>query len=317
MNTSSNRRLSETLTFLSLLTVAILFLASFCVFFVYEGQTAIVQRFGRINKDSNGNITQYAPGLHVIIPFIDQVSRIDVRKQLLSVPSDRIYTSEQKTVTVDYFTVWRVVDPAAFYLKLAGDYNRAESFLRGKINDTLRVEIGKREVNEVITGQRGDIIDSLRANSQSAVTNLGLEILDVRISRVDYPQEVSESVFKRMQAAREKEASMYRSEGDQQSEIIRASGDAERVTILAKANQASSEIMAQGDAEAATVFNKAYDKNKGFFDLLRTLDVYKSTIRPGETMLVDMELSKIFGAINKGPVLHAMIQDKDSNKVDG
>lgn len=296
-NTSNNSPMASRATTTVLLIVAVFFVLSFFVFFVYEGQKALVQRFGKIHLNKSGEPAIYEPGIHIALPLVDHVLPLDVKMQLLNVPSERIYTKEQKTVTVDFYTAWRVADPSKFYLKLNADYERAKYFLRTKINDALREEIGKREVNEVITGQRGDIIDSLRAKALAAVANLGIEVQDVRISRVDYPQEVSDSVFRRMQAAREKEAGMYRSEGDEESEVIRANGDAQRLTIIAKANQESSAIMAKGDAMAADVFNQAYTKNPQFFQMLRTLSVYSNVIKPDETMLVDLKASKLFDSI--------------------
>ena len=277
--------------------IALILIISMFVFYVYEGERVLVQRFGQLKVQEDGSAFIYQPGIHFYIPFIDTVRRINIRLQMLSVPSDRIYTKEQKTVTVDYFALWRVVDIPKFFLRTTADYEKAKFFLRSKINDTLRVEIGKRDVNEVITGQRGDIIETLKQKSDEAARYLGVEIEDVRMSRVDYPQEVSESVFQRMRAAREKEAGMYRSEGDEESEVIRAKGDADRITILAKANEKSAVIRAEGDAEAAAIYNKSYEKSEAFFDLIRSLDLYKSVIKENETMLIDLKASKVFSPL--------------------
>lgn len=294
---------SSSLSLLSTVLVGalgLLFIVSFFVFYIVEGERGLVQRFGQINTYNDGTPVVYEPGLHFYLPMIDQLRRITVKKQILSVPSDRIYTSEQKTVTVDYYALWRVSDVKSFYLRTNGDYERAKVFLRGKINDALRVEVGKREINDVITGQRGDIIDTLKKKSMVAAENLGIEIMDVRIIKVDYPAEVSDSVFQRMRAAREKEAGMYRSEGDEESEIIRAKGDAERLTLLAKANEHAAKIRASGDALAAQVYSKAFSQSLKFYDILRSLGLYEQVVKDNETMVVNLESMKPFAPINNG-----------------
>ena len=184
-----------------------------------------------------------------------------MRLQGFKVDSERIYTQEQKNVRVDYYVRYVVSDVNRFYLSTNANFFKANSILRGKINDSLREEIGKRQLNDVITGQRGDIMSTLRTKSDESAKNIGLKVIDVRIVKLDYPQEVSQSVYTRMREARERMATMYRSEGDSESEIIRAQGDAEVVRILAKSNRRVPEIRAQGDSKAAEIYNQAYSQN--------------------------------------------------------
>jgi membrane protease subunit HflC len=264
------------------------------LFVVIEGREALVSRFGRLVTGADDKIQIYQPGLHFHVPVIDSVKMIDMRLQGFLVPSERIYTQEQKNVRVDYYVRYVVEDVQRFYLSTGGSFYKANLILRGKINDTLREEIGKRQLNDVITGQRGDIMTTLRAKSHESAKNIGIKVIDVRIVKLDYPQEVSQSVYTRMREARERMATMYRSEGDSESEIIRAKGDADVVRILAKAKQEAADIRATGDAKAAEIYTDAYARNKDFFDFLRTMELYDRTIGNQETMLLDMQSMKIF-----------------------
>lgn len=274
--------------------LAIVMLGLSTLFVVSEGREALVSRFGRLQTKADGKILVYQPGLHMHIPIIDSIKTIDMRLQGFLVPSERIYTQEQKNVRVDYYVRYVVEDVERFYLSTGGNFYKANLILRGKINDTLREEIGKRQLNDVITGQRGDIMSTLRVKSHESARNIGIKVIDVRIVKLDYPQEVSQSVYTRMREARERMATMYRSEGDAESEIIRAKGDAEVIRILAKAKQEAADIRANGDAQAATIYTDAYGKNTEFFDFLRTMELYDRTIGHQETMLLDMQTMKIF-----------------------
>lgn len=274
--------------------LAVVMLGLSTLFVVIEGREALVSRFGRLVTGADDKIQIYRPGLHFHVPMIDSVKMIDMRLQGFLVPSERIYTQEQKNVRVDYYVRYVVENVERFYLSTGGSFYKANLILRGKINDTLREEIGKRQLNDVITGQRGDIMTTLRTKSHESARNIGIKVIDVRIVKLDYPQEVSQSVYTRMREARERMATMYRSEGDSESEIIRAKGDADVVRILAKAKQEAADIRATGDAKAAEIYSDAYAKNIDFFDFLRTMELYDRTIGNQETMLLDMQSMKIF-----------------------
>ena len=274
------------------LAVVLLFLTT--IFVVFEGRESLVSRFGRLKTSSDGSVIVYKPGLHFHVPLFDSVKSIDMRLQGFLVPSERIYTQEQKNVKIDYYVRYVVSDIKRFYLSTNGSFFKANSILRGKINDSLREEIGKRQLNDVITGQRGDIMSTLRTKSHESARNIGIKVIDVRIVKLDYPQEVSQSVYTRMREARERMATMYRSEGDEESEIIRAQGDAEVVRILAKSKKEAANIMAQGDMKASEVYNKAYSQNVQFFEFLRHMELYDKTIRDNEMMLMDLKSFKVF-----------------------
>ena len=283
---------------IAVLAVVIVILMS--IFLVYEGRVALVSRFGRLKSNANGNIIVYKPGFHFHVPVIDSVKDIDMRLQGFLVPSERIYTQEQKNVRVDYYVRYVVDNVERFYLSTGGSFFKANTILRGKINDTLREEIGKRQLNEVITGQRGDIMATLRTKSHQSAQNIGIKVIDVRIVKLDYPQEVSQSVYTRMREARERMATMYRAEGDSESEIIRAKGDADVVRILAKSKQEAADIRAQGDQQAAEIYNQAYSKNTTFFEFLRGMELYDKSVGNDETLLTDLRSFKLFNRFING-----------------
>lgn len=281
-------------------TLIVLFMTAACAvissaFIVKEGQEALVSQFGKLKTNaSNGDLTSYKPGLHFHVPFMDTVHTIDMRLQGFLVPSERIYTQEQKNVRVDYYVRYVVEDIQRFYLSTNANFKKANMILRGKINDTLREEIGKRQLNDVITGQRGDIMNTLRTKSHESAVNIGINVIDVRIVRLDYPQEVSQSVYTRMREARERMATMYRAEGDSESEMIRAKGDADVVRILAKSKQEAADICASGDSQAAKVYANAYTQNTEFFMFLRSMELYDKTMSSKETMLLDLKTFQVF-----------------------
>ncbi len=291
MRSQNQSALNTNMVIVAFLAAVILLLS--IIFVVFEGRQALVSRFGKL-QTTNGRIHVYQPGLHFHIPIVDSVKKIDMRLQGFKVDSERIYTQEQKNVRVDYYVRYVVEDVERFYLSTGANILKANLILRGKINDSLREEIGKRQLNEVITGQRGDIMQTLRTKSHESARNIGIKVIDVRIVKLDYPQEVSQSVYTRMREARERMATMYRAEGDSESEIIRAKGDAEVVRILAKSRQEAAGIRAQGDAKAAEVYNQAYSQNVTFFEFLRRMELYDETIRENETMLLDLKKFNVF-----------------------
>ncbi len=273
----------------SIILIVLLALAFFLssIFYVYEGNRAFVQRFGKIISDDSGTPYVYDPGVHFKAPFIDTVIYLDVRTQTFSVPSDRIFTIEQKSVKIDYFVKWRIKDLVQYYLATNADPTRTSMALKSKINDVLRTEVGKRELGDVITGERGSIIELLKQQADESAANLGVEVVDVRIVKLDYPPEVSQSVYERMQASRQRMATMYRAEGDAASEAIRAEGDAQVVKILAEARREAAVIKAEGDAEAAKIYTDSYSQSADFYAFLRKLEVYSDTILANETMVID------------------------------
>lgn len=261
---------------------------------ILETESAVKLRFGELIE---ANIE---PGLHFKIPIADQIKKIDTRLLTLDAPPDSSYTLEKKRLEVDSFAKWRVADVGAYYKATGGDEVLAKSLLADRVNDSLRNEIGLRTLHEVVSGERDQMITSLTESlNESSRNDLGVEIIDVRVKRIDFPQEVSSAVYERMRADREKEARQYRSEGKEQGEKIRADADREKVVIEANAYKEAEETRGEGDARAAAIYAAAYGKDQEFYAFLRSLNAYQSSFsNKGDVLLVDPD-SDFFRYLNQ------------------
>jgi modulator of FtsH protease HflC len=273
-----------------------------CFFVVHQSQRGLVIRLGDITKVSDGKDRVYAPGLHWKLPIIDRVKTFDYRLRSFDVQSSRILTKEQKYVLVDYFVKWRVGDLAIFYQRTDGFTSTTERLLRQKVNDSLRAAFGLREISEVISGQRMDIMKLLRKSTNQSAKELGIKVVDVRIKRIDLPKEVSQSVFERMSAEREQVASKHRASGKAVSEKLRASADAKAVVILATARAEAADVVAKGIKKSAAMYNRAYQKDLPFYKMYRSLEAYKNTFKGHNDILLlqpsDNEYFKYFSHID-------------------
>jgi membrane protease subunit HflC len=269
------------------------------VFTVREGQSGLVTRLGKLERDSTGNIKIYHPGLHVKIPFINQVLVFDTRLQTLDIESSRIVTEEKKDVLVDYYVKWRIIDLPRYYTRTQGNSFQAETLLRQQINDGLRAQFGKRNISEVVSGERTDIMETVQLQAQSTAENLGIDVTDVRIKRIDLPAEVSNAVFERMRTERQRIANRHRAEGRSKAEKIRAEADAQSVVIVAEARSQGQKIRGEGDAMAAEVYAKAYGQNRDFFGFYRSINAYRTTFNTGHDFLVLQPGGDFFRYFNK------------------
>ncbi|HEV2539264.1 MAG TPA: protease modulator HflC [Frateuria sp.] len=274
------------------IAVLVLLLGLNSAFVVREGQSALLLQFGRIVQ------TDYAPGLHVKAPLIQQVVRFDSRIQGLDAPPERYFTSEKKSVNVDFYVKWRVADNAAYYRATSGDANQAAQRLAPVVKDALRFEFNSRTLQDLIAGGRKDITERvLRQTDAAARKNLGIAVVDVRIKRIDLPEEVSESVYKRMRAERLQLANELRYTGQEQAEKIRADADRQGQVLRADAERDAATVRGQGDAEAAAVYAQAYGQDPEFFAFYRSLAAYKKGFADGNGTLVlkpDSELLRYF-----------------------
>lgn len=288
-------------------TVITLFLALFILFLlvtgvyrVREGQRAIVLRLGDLvinPKTKQPEIMK--PGLHFKIPLITKVVKLDVRLQTMDVESSRILTAEQKYVIVNYFAKWRINDVPLYY-KRTGNYAiRAKMLLKQKINDALRAAFGKRDIKEVISGERTNIMALLKEKANQSAESLGIQVTDVRIQGIDLPKEVRESVFQRMRTEREQVAAKHRSQGRAQAEAIRASADANATIAIARAKTEAQGIRAEGDAKAAAIYMKAYRKNSGFYAFYRSLQAYNQVFKNKSTVMVIKPTGQFFKYFNQ------------------
>lgn len=275
---------------LPLLIAAVL--AYMSVFTVDQRQLAIVFRLGEIQR------ANYKPGLHFMIPFINKVRKFDGRLLNIDAEPERFLTSEKKDVIVDSYVKWRIADVVEFYKATGGDQRRAGLLLFQKINDSLRAEFGKRTVQEVVAGERGDVMKVVTDDANTYGRQLGIDVVDVRTKRIDLPAEVSNSVYQRMRAERERVAREFRSRGSEAAERIRANADRERTVLLADANRDAERVRGEGDAQAADIYAKAYTQDPEFYRFYRSMNAYRKSLGGGNDVLVLQPDSDFFRFFN-------------------
>lgn len=257
------------------------------VFVVPEGQRAMVFQFSKIKRDANDMPLVFEPGLHFKVPLIEKVKKLDARIQTLDEAPDRFVTSEKKDLMVDSYAKWRIVDFATYYLRTSGSIDNARALLKQKINNGLRTEFGSRTIKEIVSGDRDAIMAKALESAESSREDLGIEVIDVRVKAINLPTEVSNSIYDRMRAERTAVAKEHRSQGQEQSEIIRATIDAKVTVMLADAQKKAFELRGEGDALAAKIYADAYSKDAEFYAFVRSLEAYeKSFSNKGDIMVV-------------------------------
>ncbi|MDP6103905.1 MAG: protease modulator HflC [Gammaproteobacteria bacterium] len=265
---------------LFLLVVALFFVLGSSLYTVNETQTAIKLRLGEIVS------VEYEPGLKFKMPFVNNVVKFDNRIQTLDAPAERFLTGEKKNVIVDSYVKWRIVDAEKFYTSTGGSIAKANSNLTQIIKTGLKSEFSKRTIVDVVSGERAEIMENIAKLAKSDVGEFGISVIDVRIKRIDLSQEVSNSVYRRMQAERERVAKDFRSKGAEEAEIIRAAADRERTIILANAYRDSEKIRGEGDATSANNYAKAYSQNSSFYSFYRSLESYNKSFNNQNDILV-------------------------------
>lgn len=261
--------------------VALLLVGMMCFFTVSQTEKAIKFRLGEIVK------SDYTPGLHFKWPFINNIKKFDARLQTMDSKPERFLTAEKKNVIVDSFVKWRIGDVATFYTVVAGDIDQANLRLDQIIKDAFRSEFSKRNIKQLISTDRSSIREILTNNSKTVAAALGMEIVDVQVMRIDLPPEVSSSVFRRMEAERERVAREFRSQGAEAAERIRADADRQRVVTLANAFRDAEKLRGEGDATSAEIYAKAYGADTEFFTFYRSLNAYKKTFSSSGMMVLD------------------------------
>lgn len=250
------------------------------VFIVHEGEQAIVLQFGEYIR------TVQEPGLHLRMPFIQTVVFFERRVLMADGSADEYLTLDKKRLVVDHISRWRIVDPLTFYQTVrteAGALARLDQI----ISSRLRQEIARQDFIQVIREQREAIMQTVTDETQQLARQFGIEVLDVRIKRLDLPTEVQESVFARMEAERRRIALRYRAEGEEAAREIRASADKEREIILAAAYEQAERIRGEGDARAARIYAEAYSQDPDFYAFLRRMEAYQSIVPSGTTLILD------------------------------
>lgn len=265
------------------------------IYFVDEREKAIVFQFGRIVDSSN------EPGIHFKKPFINNVQFYDARIQTMDADPELYLTGEKKNLVVDSFVKWRIKDVAKYYVTVSGLQSNARARLAQRVNDSLRQEFGKRAVQEVISGDRAVIMEVVRKNVDEEAGEIGVEVVDVRLKRVDLDPEVSERVYSRMEAERARVAKELRAQGAEAAEIIRADADKQREISIANAYREAQEIRGEGDATATETYAHAFGRDADFYKLYRSLIAYRNSFTDKGDLLV-LEPTSEFFEVFKGNV---------------
>lgn len=269
--------------------VVLFFLVSSSLYIVDQRQRAIVFQLGEVVS------VKTEPGLYFKIPMVQNVRFFDSRILTMDAEEpDRFITSEKKNVLVDLFVKWRIIDVKQYYISVRGDETLARVRLAQTVNSSLRDEFGNRTVHEVVSGQRDKIMEIMRQKADSDARKIGVEVVDVRLKRVDLPKEVSESVYRRMEAERKRVANELRSTGFAESEKIRSNADRQREVILAKAYRDAQKTKGEGDAQATKIYAEAFQKNPEFYSFYRSLEAYKQSFQNKNDMMVLEPNSEFF-----------------------
>lgn len=264
-------------------SIAVLFVVYNAFFIVEERELAVKFRLGEIVA------SDYEPGFHWKTPFINNVRKFDKRILTLDARPANYLTKEKKNVNVDFFVKWRISDVSTYYKSMSGGNERvAMERLYTIVNDGLRDEFSKRTIQEVISGERKEIMSTSTRVANNQVHKFGMEVVDVRVKRIDFSEDISNSVYRRMEAERTRVAKGLRSEGAEAAERIRADADRQRTVILAEAYKGAEQIRGDGDAKAASIYAKAYSQNSEFYSFYRSLDAYKKSFRQqGDIMVIE------------------------------
>ena len=272
----------RSLTF-TLIAALVVFIASNALYVIKETERGVLLRFGEVvNPDLQ-------PGIHVKVACVKNVRKFDGGILTVDSQPERFFTQEQKALIVDSYAKYRIADTATFYTATSGDDTRAAGLLAQRINDGLRNQVAARTIQEVVSGERDQLMETItRQLDEVARTELGVEVVDVRVKQIDLPPDVSDSVYRRMNAEREKEARERRSQGQELAEGIRAAADREVTVISANAYREAEQIRGEGDAEATSVYADAFGQDPEFYSFTRSLRAYQESFSgDGDIMLVE------------------------------
>ena len=290
--------MKSALNFIAAIVAVVIAVLATSIFTVDHRQYAIVFQLGEIREVIS------SPGRYFKWPLIQNVRYFD--KRILTLDSnepERFITSEKKNVLVDSFVKWRIVDPQLYYISVAGDEARAKTRLSQTVNAGLREEFGKRTVHDVVSGERDKIMEQMREKADLDARKIGVQIVDVRVKRVDFPPEVSDSVYRRMEAERKRVANELRSEGAAEAEKIRADADKQREVIVAEAYRDAQKIKGEGDAKAAAIYAQAFGQNPEFYAFYRSLEAYRGSFKGKSDVLVlepDSDFFKYMRGMGRG-----------------
>jgi membrane protease subunit HflC len=277
----------------SVIVVLALVAATMSIFYVDERELAVKFRFGEIIR------ADYEPGLNFKIPVINNVLFFPKQIQTITNPQELFLTKEKKNLFVDFFIKWRINDVAAYYRATRGEQLLSAQRLLEIVKDGIRSEFAKRTVPEVVSAERRELMDDMLAKARKNASQLGIDVIDVRVKRIEFSDEVNESVFNRMRQERARVAAELRAEGAENAEQIRADADRQRTVILAEAYRDAEKVRGQGDAVAAETYAKAFNKNQEFYRFYRSIEAYRRSIGTGQDILVLDTKSDFFRYMNQ------------------
>ena len=274
--------------------VVVLFIGLMSIFIVDERELALKFRLGEIVE------SDFTPGMHFKVPFINNVKKFDKRILTLDARPANYLTKEKKNVNVDFFVKWRINDVKTFYKSMSGGNERiAAERLYTIVNDSLRDQFSKRTIQDVISGEREAIMQSSTISANEQVRKFGIAVVDVRVKRIDFSEDISNSVYRRMEAERTRVAKDYRSRGAEAAERIRADSDRQRTIILAEAYRDAEKTRGDGDGKAAAIYAKAYNNDKEFYSFYRSLTAYKNSFNAQNDIMVIDPSSDFFKYFKK------------------
>jgi membrane protease subunit HflC len=289
---------SAYLKWLSILLVLVLLWSA--TFTVTEGEAALKLWLGKLEQDPKTHHAKIiGPGLHVKVPMFHQIRFFDMRLRTLDVQSSRIVTSEKKDVLVDYYVKWQIDDLGTYFIRTSGEAKRAEMLLSQQLNDALRAEFGRHTIADVVAEDRTDIMSRLSEVANKNAQPLGIKIIDVRIKRIDLPDEVSNAVFETMKAERKRVADEHRARGQSSAEAIRADADATVTVMLATAQKEAEQIRGSGDAQAAHTYAQAFQKDPDFYSFNQSLITYAKALGNSKTVFVMKPDGQFFQYLKK------------------
>lgn len=273
--------MSSRINIIIFLCLLALITAMTSVFFVDQRERVLLLRLGQIER------SDFQPGIHFKIPFVNEVRRFDGRILSLDSTPSRYLTGEKKNVIVDSFILWHITDPATYYTSMGGSEDRAQLRLSQIIKDGLRGEFGKRTIQQVVSGDRSSMVNHIITEANKTASKFGIEIVNLRIKRIDLPSEVSASVYSRMEAERERIAKELRSQGAEAAEKIRSDADRQRTVLLADAKRTAEELRGAGDATATSTYAKGYNQNSEFYSFYRRLNAYENVFSTDDMLVIE------------------------------
>lgn len=287
--------MSPRINLLGAVLATVLVVMAMSIFTVDQRQYAVVFQLGEVKRAIS------EPGLYFKIPMVQNVRYFEKRIITLdNADPERFITSEKKNVLVDSYIKWRIVDPQLYYISVGGDESRAKTRLNQTVNAGLREEFGKRTVHDVVSGERDKIMNQMREKADTDARKIGVQIVDVRVKRVELPTEVSEAVYRRMEAERKRVANELRSEGSAEAEKIRADADRQREIIVAEAYRDAQKIKGEGDAKATSTYAQAFGQNPEFYAFYRSLEAYRGSFKNKSDLLVIEPSSDFFKYMKSG-----------------